>query len=484
MKSNSRKRFSIKSNRQSVTLRTSRKGQRKETTSSSFFSPSSSFIPSLSTAGQPLPPSTQHFFKARMGYDFSHVKIHTGKEAESSAAAINAKAYTSGEHIVFNRNEYDPHSFEGQKLLAHELTHVTQSKQQKAPNILNRSISIQSPYNISEDFEPSAQYKKQEMPLGRTEPFLNGVLQLPSLGAGVFEKALQLPMFSKKDLNQISRPDLSDPSLNPVRANWMELSKSQVIKKSVKLVQQALIAWGKGLDNEVDLLPKYGADGIFLTETHDAVVYFQEMHPGLEVDGIVGDLTLSELQKEMDNLHGIIFTLQTVGQNNFTGLIHIPPPPLQWKKIMVDAGEFDSNKSLSKLTRDMIAIERSKKCSNTTNKFLLSFLANGNVPASILTHERVHETDQVKTIYKHVSPWDTNLNIAKLFNFKTKAADEKEAASKLYKTFGIPEPNQLSVSVIEEWKNDNQKFHKSPEGAGVKIGFNVPDCSHVEIIYG
>lgn len=100
---------------------------RKENSSTSFFSArGSGYVQSLDSKGSSLPNSTNQFFKARMGHDFSHVKIHTGKEAEMSAKGIHAKAYTIGNHIVFNRGEYDAESYDGRKLLAHELTHVLQ----------------------------------------------------------------------------------------------------------------------------------------------------------------------------------------------------------------------------------------------------------------------------------------------------------------------------------------------------------------------
>lgn len=92
-----------------------------------FFSSSTLlFVHSSRSQTQSLPSSTNHFFKARLDHDFSHVKIHTGKDAEESANDLNARAYTVGNHIVFNRNEYNPNSYDGKKLLAHELAHVTQ----------------------------------------------------------------------------------------------------------------------------------------------------------------------------------------------------------------------------------------------------------------------------------------------------------------------------------------------------------------------
>ncbi len=86
----------------------------------------SAYVHSLNGKGSPLPASTQQFFRQRMGVDFSQVQIHTGQEASASAKAINAKAYTVGNHIVFKDGQYAPDTYEGKKLLAHELTHVMQ----------------------------------------------------------------------------------------------------------------------------------------------------------------------------------------------------------------------------------------------------------------------------------------------------------------------------------------------------------------------
>jgi hypothetical protein len=59
-------------------------------------------------------------------YDFSGVRVHTGTQAAESARAVNALAYTVGNHLVFGRGSYSPHSAPGLRLLAHELAHTTQ----------------------------------------------------------------------------------------------------------------------------------------------------------------------------------------------------------------------------------------------------------------------------------------------------------------------------------------------------------------------
>ncbi|HTA27040.1 MAG TPA: DUF4157 domain-containing protein [Bacteroidia bacterium] len=88
-----------------------------------------SYVSTLSSSGQSLPESSRQFFEPRFGQDFSNVKIHTDSVAAKSAQSINALAYTTGNNIVFNQGQYSPNTESGQKLMAHELTHVVQQQQ-------------------------------------------------------------------------------------------------------------------------------------------------------------------------------------------------------------------------------------------------------------------------------------------------------------------------------------------------------------------
>ncbi len=86
--------------------------QRKENSSQPIetSSETSSYINSLSSKGSPLSKKTRSFFEPRFGYDFSDVKIHNDNVASKSANSINALAYTSGNNIVFNQNQFSPES--------------------------------------------------------------------------------------------------------------------------------------------------------------------------------------------------------------------------------------------------------------------------------------------------------------------------------------------------------------------------------------
>lgn len=105
-----------------------KKLQRKENNSNSptVSTGLENYTNSLNSRGQPLSKETRNFFEPRFGYDFSHIRIHNDGMAVESAQSIQARAYTLGSHIVFNRGEFRPHSEDGKRLLGHELTHVVQ----------------------------------------------------------------------------------------------------------------------------------------------------------------------------------------------------------------------------------------------------------------------------------------------------------------------------------------------------------------------
>ena len=89
----------------------------------------------LRSQGRPLDPATRTFMEPRFGHDFSRVRVHTDAKAAESARAVNALAYTVGEHVVFGSGQYVPHTATGRQLAVHELAHVVQQSQGGAETI-------------------------------------------------------------------------------------------------------------------------------------------------------------------------------------------------------------------------------------------------------------------------------------------------------------------------------------------------------------
>ncbi|HMI52389.1 MAG TPA: DUF4157 domain-containing protein [Candidatus Saccharimonadales bacterium] len=89
--------------------------------------PQDSPVSSLGS-GRPLDSSIRKSLEPRLGSDFGGVRVHTNEEAASTARALNARAFTLGNDVVFNSGEYVPSSLSGKKLIAHELVHVAQNQ--------------------------------------------------------------------------------------------------------------------------------------------------------------------------------------------------------------------------------------------------------------------------------------------------------------------------------------------------------------------
>ena len=76
--------------------------------------------------GQQLDGGVQRSMENAIGADFSGVRVHTDSQAVQMNKDIGARAFTHGNDVYFNNNQYDPKSKSGKFLLAHELTHTVQ----------------------------------------------------------------------------------------------------------------------------------------------------------------------------------------------------------------------------------------------------------------------------------------------------------------------------------------------------------------------
>jgi hypothetical protein len=77
-------------------------------------------------SGQPLPGDVRSRMGSAFGTDFSHVRLHTDRQAAQISKQLNARAFTLGEHVAFGAGQYVPGTLAGDALIAHELAHVVQ----------------------------------------------------------------------------------------------------------------------------------------------------------------------------------------------------------------------------------------------------------------------------------------------------------------------------------------------------------------------
>jgi hypothetical protein len=163
----------------------------------------------LRAPGEPLDPATRAFMEPRFGLDFSGVRVHAGSSAAQSAQLINAHAYTVGHNIVFDAGRFAPGTHEGQRLLAHELTHVAQ---QSGPGIQRFSPGKPgggAASRVSSPMQPTVQRQHEVSISLHPEEIgtFGGYFVLPSKG-GEFHYQVELDNVTPLSLDPQYRPQL------------------------------------------------------------------------------------------------------------------------------------------------------------------------------------------------------------------------------------------------------------------------------------
>lgn len=103
--------------------------------------------------GRRLPAGVRSEMERSLGWSFGDVRIHDDPAAARSARRLGAKAYTHGRDVVFGAGQWAPHTGEGRRLIAHELTHVVQ--QGAASSVIQRSPAAGSARPVVEgELEP------------------------------------------------------------------------------------------------------------------------------------------------------------------------------------------------------------------------------------------------------------------------------------------------------------------------------------------
>ena len=87
-----------------------------------------STIATTNGSGHTLDPAARERLAPRVGDDLADVRVHTDPTADALARSVSARAFTTGTDVYFAAGEYRPGTPDGESLLAHELTHVTQQR--------------------------------------------------------------------------------------------------------------------------------------------------------------------------------------------------------------------------------------------------------------------------------------------------------------------------------------------------------------------
>lgn len=138
---------------------------------------------SLSTTAQTLDRTTQQFVETRFGANFGQVRIHTDNDAARAARQVNARAFTIGNHIIFNHGEYAPETTRGRYLLAHELTHVLQQNGSRAAQTTPARMILQR--------QPDGEPKNTNTDTDKAETKTDAQTIQEAVNDGDYEKAFK-----------------------------------------------------------------------------------------------------------------------------------------------------------------------------------------------------------------------------------------------------------------------------------------------------
>jgi hypothetical protein len=79
-------------------------------------------------SGGTLDEGVRDRFSPQLGHDLQGVRVHDDSTADALARSVSARAFVTGNDVFFAAGEYRPATPDGDRLLAHELTHVVQQR--------------------------------------------------------------------------------------------------------------------------------------------------------------------------------------------------------------------------------------------------------------------------------------------------------------------------------------------------------------------
>jgi hypothetical protein len=164
--------------------------------------------------------------EALFGADFSGVRVHVGQEA----AAIGALAFTHGSDLYFAHGQYSPHSVHGQRLLAHELTHVVQQQSGRVRNPFGSGIAVVQDPGLEAEAERMA-LKAATQPAAPSAP-LAPATRTPPVGGAAAVQPIGLWLI-RKYLNWQRRNELLAREAE-VKNYYASLGKSLKARSDVR----------------------------------------------------------------------------------------------------------------------------------------------------------------------------------------------------------------------------------------------------------
>ena len=106
-------------------------------------------------SGAPLSRDVRAKMEPRLGSDLGDVRVHTSGDSATAAEGLSARAFTVGNDVHFGSGQFQPGTKEGDKLLAHELTHVVQGQKSGVQRKADDKSGDAKDHDVSDPNEPA-----------------------------------------------------------------------------------------------------------------------------------------------------------------------------------------------------------------------------------------------------------------------------------------------------------------------------------------
>lgn len=244
----------------------------------------------LASSGSPLPADLRLDMEQRLGHSFADVRIHTGDRAADSAVAVQAHAYTVGQHVVFGAGRFNPASNAGRKLLAHELTHAAAAATESAPP--SGRLRVSSPdepaEQHAENMASQGAHQRPPSPAPPPPPPASLLREVDGENAATTQGV---------DASTTGDPSVTDPSANT--GTQLATSTSGTFKDDLKQKDNSVSIGGiHSADWEANVKAKLGGDGGKVEVSVDSTT--PSLDAGGNIDGLTYTVTITKTTATVD----------------------------------------------------------------------------------------------------------------------------------------------------------------------------------------
>lgn len=156
----------------------------------------------------------------RFDFDFSRIRIHADGEAARLNRSLGARAFTYGSRIVFGEGEYAPHTPDGSRLLAHELSHVAQQSSRHTPIL--QLTALQDYADSDPLHDPSRLTDAEIEATDEYAAYMAMPIQIPMRAVTADEARLACRLYLR------AMREISPYVVNPDLAYWLGLARARL----------------------------------------------------------------------------------------------------------------------------------------------------------------------------------------------------------------------------------------------------------------